>query len=50
VLAGALCGEKVQSTIATKVGSCLKCDFYQLVGAEEGVNHERAKEILAKLK
>jgi hypothetical protein len=48
-IAGTLCGGKVQGAFAAKVTSCLACDFYQTVGREEGVNHESAKEILAKL-
>jgi hypothetical protein len=48
-ITGTLCGGKAQGTFANKVGNCLKCEFYQLVGAEEGSNHESAKEILAKL-
>ena len=47
---GTLCGGKLQGTFAAKVGNCLKCEFYQLVGAEEGVNHQSAKDIIAKLK
>ena len=50
VISGTLCGGKVQDTFAAKVGNCMKCEFYQLVGMEEGVNHESAKDILAKLK
>ena len=50
VIAGTLCGGNVQGTFAAKVGNCLKCEFYQLVGAEEGANHESARDILAKLK
>jgi hypothetical protein len=48
-ISGTLCGGKVQGSFATKVGSCLKCEFYQLVAAEEGPNHESARDILGKL-
>lgn len=48
-LAGTLCGGKVQGTFASKVGNCLKCDFYQLVGQEEGPNLEGPRDIVAKL-
>lgn len=48
-ITGTLCGGKSQGTFATKVGNCLKCEFYQAVGAEEGPNQEGAKDILAKL-
>jgi hypothetical protein len=47
---GTLCGGNTQGTFASKVGNCLKCEFYQLVGAEEGPNQEGAKDILARLK
>jgi hypothetical protein len=49
-VAGTLCGGKVQGAFALKVANCLACDFYQLVGKEEGANHENSKEILAKLR
>jgi hypothetical protein len=48
-LAGTLCGGKVQGSFAKKMTNCLKCDFYQQVAAEEGPNHESAKDILAKI-
>lgn len=49
-ITGTLCGGKVQGSFAAKLGNCLKCDFYQLVGEEEGPNHESARDILSKLK
>jgi hypothetical protein len=49
-IAGTLCGGTVQGTFATKLPNCLKCEFYQLVGAEEGPNHVSSKEIIEKLK
>ncbi len=48
-LAGTLCGGKVQGTFAMKMANCMQCDFYQLVGVEEGPNHQSAKDIIAKL-
>ena len=48
-ITGTLCGGKVQGTFATKLANCLNCEFYQLVGAEEGPNHESSKAILSKL-
>ena len=48
-LTGTLCGGKVQGTFAVKLANCLACDFYQLVGKEEGANHESAKSIVAML-
>ncbi len=35
VIAGTLCGGKVQGSFAQKYGSCEKCDFYQAVKIEE---------------
>ena len=49
-ITGTLCGGKVQGTFASKLANCMQCEFYQLVGAEEGANHESAKDIIAKLK
>jgi hypothetical protein len=49
-LAGTTCGGKVQGTFAMKMTNCMKCDFYQLVGVEEGPNHQSAKDILEKLR
>lgn len=46
-IAGTLCGGVVQGTFVTKVSNCMKCEFYQLVGAEEGPNHQSSKDILA---
>ena len=48
-LAGTLCGGKVQGSFAAKVANCLACEFYQLVGQEEGPDHVSAKEILRRL-
>ena len=48
-LAGTLCGGQVQGSFAQKMTNCLKCDFYQKVVAEEGPNHQSAKDILAKM-
>jgi hypothetical protein len=49
VIAGTLCGGKVQGTFATKLANCLQCQFYQLVGAEQGPEHVSSKEILARI-
>jgi hypothetical protein len=46
-LAFTLCGGTVQGTFATKLSNCLKCEFYQLVAAEEGADHKSSKEILS---
>lgn len=49
-MAGTLCGGKVQGSFAEKLANCMSCDFYQLVGREEGAKHESSKAILVKLK
>jgi len=49
-ITGTLCGGKVQGTFASKLANCMQCEFYQLVGAEEGANHESARDIMAKLR
>jgi hypothetical protein len=48
-IAGTLCGGKVQGAFATKLTNCMQCQFYQLVGQEEGPNHESSRDILKKL-
>ncbi len=35
VVAGTICGGKVQGTFAAKMDNCEKCDFYQAVMKEE---------------
>ena len=45
-VAGTLCGGQVQGTFASKVGNCMKCDFYQLVRQEEGVSYVTPQEII----
>jgi len=46
VLAGTLCGNKVQGTFATKLANCLQCEFYQKVRGEEGEAFVKSKDIL----
>ena len=48
-LAGTLCSGQVQGMFAQKLSNCLKCEFYQLVGAERG-GERSLREILALLK
>lgn len=40
---GTFCGGKVQGTFAQKQLSCLTCDFYMKVKAEEGTNFRLMK-------
>jgi hypothetical protein len=35
VIAGSLCGGKIQGTFAQKLHSCWRCDFYNMVKQEE---------------
>jgi len=48
-LAGTLCGGTVQGSFASKLSNCMQCEFYQLVGQEEGANHQSSKDILGLL-
>jgi hypothetical protein len=41
VIAGTLCGGKVQGSFAEKVDACQSCDFYQFVQRQETVIKER---------
>ena len=50
VVAGTLCGEKVQGTFAAKYGQCEKCDFHQVVKKEEGAKYEMSIFLLSKMK
>ncbi|HEY3322421.1 MAG TPA: hypothetical protein VGP72_18305 [Planctomycetota bacterium] len=50
VIAGTLCGGKVQGTYANKVGNCMVCNFYLQVRSEEGAAMESPGAILAKLR
>ncbi|MBU0485741.1 MAG: hypothetical protein KKB30_14650 [Proteobacteria bacterium] len=45
-VSGTLCGGKVQGVFATKVSSCLECDFFKLVLKEEGPNLLRLSKII----
>lgn len=49
-IAGTLCGGTVQGSFAEKLGNCLKCEFYKLVGTDEGLKFMNARDILAKIK
>ena len=47
---GTLCGGVVQGTFAGKLASCLKCEFYQAVGKEEGLEAAKGRDVLVLLK
>ena len=50
VVAGSMCGGKRQGTFAQKYENCQKCDFYQMVKQEEGVNLEMSIVLLNRVK
>ena len=50
VIAGTLCGSKVQGSYAAKLANCMQCEFFKQVAAEQGPTFERATEILAKMR
>ena len=50
VVAGSLCGGKVQGTFASKFGNCETCEFYTAVRDEEFPNFQYSSTLLAKLR
>ena len=49
VIAGTLCGGKVQGSFALKYSNCVMCEFYKKVGSEEGADMIKTKDILDKM-
>ena len=49
VVAGTLCGGKVQGTFAVKLENCSKCEFYTSVRTQEGQSFWKTKDLLARL-
>jgi len=49
LLAGTLCGGKVQGTFASKLANCMQCDFYKLVMSEEAGNIKSSRDVLGLL-
>jgi len=49
-ISGTLCGGVVQGTFCSKIESCMECDFYRLVQAEEGDLFESIDSILNRLR
>ncbi|MEJ2157898.1 MAG: hypothetical protein P8X96_21415 [Desulfobacteraceae bacterium] len=41
VVAGTLCGGKIQGSFAEKIGGCDECDFYKMVQRQEPVFKDR---------
>jgi hypothetical protein len=50
MIAGTLCGGKIQGTFGIKYKTCVQCDFYQSIRAEEGSNYRLSVFLLNKLK
>lgn len=50
VIAGTLCGGKVQGTFAQKYENCASCNFFHTVKAEEGGKYKLAITLLNRLK
>jgi len=50
VVAGSLCGGKVQGTFAAKFENCENCDFYAKVRQEEYPDFKYSSVLLAKLR
>jgi len=50
VIAGTLCGGKVQGTFGVKYKNCEQCDFYQTTRASEGPNFKLSVFLLGRLR
>lgn len=50
VVAGTLCGGKVQGTFAKKYDTCEQCDFFNLIRQEEGADYIRSLFLICRLK
>jgi len=50
VVAGSMCGGKLQGTFAQKYENCLLCDFYQKVKEEEGTRYQLSITLLNRLR
>ena len=49
VIAGSMCGGKVQGTFAHKYGNCVICDFFRQIKGEEGSDFTLSSTLLDKL-
>ena len=49
-ISGTLCDDQVQGSFAAKLGDCALCDFYKIVGQEEGASLATYLLILTRLK
>ena len=50
VVAGSMCGGKIQGTYAEKYDNCTLCDFYMKVKSEEYADFKMTSSLLLKLK
>lgn len=50
VLAGTLCGGKVQGSFGAKFGNCQSCEFYLSVKQDEGIAYQLSPVLLERLK
>jgi hypothetical protein len=50
IVAGSLCGGKVQGTFAAKFENCEKCDFYKSVKKDEGLRFIMSPLLLKKVR
>ncbi|MFA6217517.1 MAG: hypothetical protein WDL87_07725 [Candidatus Omnitrophota bacterium] len=48
-VAGTFCDDKVSGSFASKITSCVNCDFFKTVVLEEGQDLKTTKDILEKL-
>jgi len=46
VVAGTLCGGKVQGTFASKIRNCVNCEFYKKVRSEEKENFKKTADLI----
>ena len=50
VIAGTLCGGKVQGIFASKLQNCFDCEFYRTVNKEEGAKFKSSGILLEQLR
>jgi hypothetical protein len=50
IVAGTLCGGKVQGTFAAKMASCMDCEFYLGVRQEEGKDFADPRSLLLQVR
>ncbi|HAM52585.1 MAG TPA: hypothetical protein DCP92_18495 [Nitrospiraceae bacterium] len=50
VVAGTMCGERVQGTFAQKYQNCYLCDFFSAVKEEEGPAYQSSIILLSKIR